>query len=67
MTYAAFTYQRCTDSLECGDDCAGWTGWADELPPLGAKPWPTCPCCGGEAQLETPLAPFPVPSSEGRG
>jgi hypothetical protein len=54
--YATFSCERCAKSLERGDDCWGWVGWADTLPRLG---FPVeCPCCGAEAQLGEILVPL---------
>jgi hypothetical protein len=51
--YATFICEGCAESLECGDNCAGWVGWAERLPPLG---FPVeCPCCGKPAQLRRVL------------
>jgi hypothetical protein len=59
--YATFTCERCAESLECGDDCQGWVGWAERLPPWG---FPVeCPCCGTEAQLGEVLVPLEAMAS----
>jgi hypothetical protein len=41
---------------DCGDTCA--MSFVHELPPVWDDFWPTCSCCGREAQLVTPLVPL---------
>jgi hypothetical protein len=57
--HGLYNCERCSKDLDCGDDCEGWTGWADVLPPLGDDYWPVCPCCGAVAQLVRPLVAIP--------
>jgi hypothetical protein len=55
--YGVFECQRCSTEHpdECADDLCTLP-WADEL--SATDYWPTCRCCGREAQLVTPLVPY---------
>jgi hypothetical protein len=57
--YGKFRCEHCASDPgpDCGDWCVCGAEWADDLPPLwtGMDCWPTCRCCGQDAQLVSVL------------